>query len=148
MLSQYTKSTLKRTVASRDIVNNLKMRILNKHLTLKLSILSFVLVIMLGLFLKGRITNKSFDSEKWKNWKETEETMSLRWEMMNSLRNNFQLIGKSKSEIIDLLGTPESEKQLEFSYYLGYSKHGINTGHLTINFDKQQKVKDYSVWEG
>ena len=68
--------------------------------------------------------------------------------MMNSLRNNYELKGMTKKQIIELLGEPESKTKIEFEYHLGYSKHGINTGRLTIKFDKDNTVSDYSVWEG
>jgi len=75
---------------------------------------------------------------------------SLRWDMMNSLRNNNQLKGKTKLEIIELLGEPESKfiHKSEFYYNLGYSKHGINTGRLSIIFNEHDRVIDYSFWEG
>ncbi len=68
------------------------------------------------------------------------------WDMMNSLRNNHELRGKSKTEIIELLGIPETKNESEFGYYLGMStKHGIDTGHLTIKFDKNGKVIEFNV---
>ena len=39
----------------------------------------------------------------------TENELSLRWDMMNSLRNNYKLIGMSRTEIINLLGQPNNE---------------------------------------
>ena len=105
------------------------------------------LLILIGFALKGRVTHEKFDSEKWKNWTESETEWSLRWDMMNSLRNNYDLKGMSKNEILKLLGEPESKTKNEFGYYLGYSKRGINTGRLTIKFDNN-KVTDFSVWDG
>ena len=74
--------------------------------------------------------------------------MSLRWDMMNSLRNNHQLKGMTKNEIIELLGEPEFVDKTEFRYYLGYSKHGINTGSLTIKFDLNDIVTEFYAWQG
>ncbi|WP_342157206.1 hypothetical protein [Joostella sp. CR20] len=105
------------------------------------------LIILIGFALKGRVTHEKFDSAKWKNWTESETEWSLRWDMMNSLRNNYDLKGMSKNDILKLLGEPESKTENEFGYYLGYSKRGINTGRLTIKFDKN-KVTDFSVWDG
>lgn len=115
----------------------------NKILTLTIGVL-----ILIGFALKGRITHEQFDSEKWKNLTESEAEWSLRWDMMNSLRNNYELKGMTKNQIIELLGKPESKTENEFGYYLGYSKRGINTGRLTIIFDKDNTVIDYSVWDG
>ena len=104
-------------------------------------------MILIGFAFKGRISHEKFDSDKWKNWTESETEWSLRWDMMNSLRNNYELKGMSKKQILELLGEPESKTESEFSYYLGYANRGINTGRLTIKF-KKNKVVDYSVWDG
>ncbi|MFV0431706.1 MAG: hypothetical protein ACK5MD_09400 [Flavobacteriales bacterium] len=114
----------------------------------KYGILTIGLIILIGFGLKGRITHEKFDSDKWKNWTESESELSLRWDMMNSLRNNHKLTGKSRTEIIELLGKPDSETNTDFRYYLGMSKRGINTGSLTIKFNKNGIVTDFSVWDG
>ena len=106
------------------------------------------MLILIGFVLKGNITHEKFDSEKWKNWTESESEWSLRWDMMNSLRNNYELKGKSKTEIIELLGKPDSKTKTDFRYYLGMSKRGINTGSLTIEFNENGIVTDFSVWQG
>lgn len=115
---------------------------------LKYGILTIGLIILIVFALKGRITHEKFESEKWKNWTESETEWSLRWDMMNSLRNNYDLKGMSKSELLKLLGEPDSKTENEFGYYLGNSKRGINTGRLTIKFDNNNKVTDFSVWDG
>lgn len=95
--------------------------------------------------LKGNIPHEQFDSKKWKNWQETEWDGSLRWDMMNSLRNTYKLKGQTKTEITELLGTPNTETDLEFGYYLGMAKSGIDTGHLTIKFNRNGIVTNYNV---
>ena len=91
----------------------------------------------LFLFSCGKISHEKFDSNKWKNSNlNSEENASLRWDMMNDLRNKHELIGKSKTEIYKLLGNPDFELKNEMSYYLGYSRQGINTGNLTLILDK------------
>jgi len=132
-------------IIHKTVVNNLR-RTLRK--ILKYGFLLFGVIILIGFALKGNITHEQFDSEKWKNWTESEEELSLRWDMMNSLRNNHELDGKTKTEIINLLGKPDSETNSDFRYYLGMSKRGINTGSLTIMFSKKGKVIDFSVWQG
>jgi hypothetical protein len=115
---------------------------------LKYGFMIFGMIILIGFTLKGNITHEQFDSEKWKNWTESEAELSLRWDMMNSLRNNHELKGKSKTEIIKLLGIPETKSDSEFGYYLGMAKHGIDTGHLTIYFDQNKKVSRIKVHRG
>ncbi|KMQ70483.1 hypothetical protein SDC9_79696 [bioreactor metagenome] len=97
----------------------------------------------------GKFSHEKFNSETWKNANLTsEENFSLRWDMMNDLRNHHQIIGMNKTEIKNLLGNPDSETRNEFNYYLGYSKHGINTGTLWLIFDKNNKVVKISVSQG
>jgi hypothetical protein len=115
---------------------------------LKYGFLIFGMIILIGFALKGNITHEQFDSGKWKNWTESEAELSLRWDMMNSLRNNHELNGKTKMEIIALLGKPDSETNFDFRYYLGMSKRGINTGSLTIKFNEEGIVTNFSVWQG
>ena len=68
--------------------------------------------------------------------------------MIKSLRFTHELIGMSKSEILELLGQPNSQTESTFSYYLGYSKNGINTGNLTIKFSENDKVLIFLVNQG
>src|SRR5881397_1497442 len=99
-------------------------------------ILMTLLLVSSAFFLKGKIIHEKFNSGVWKTANlNLEENWSLRWDMMNDLRNRYKLVGMSKSKIIDLLGNPETETNSEFVYYLGYSKNGINTGSLTISFN-------------
>lgn len=109
-----------------------------------------IIVFVCGLGLRGKVCGEKFDSEKWKSADmNSEDNFSLRWDMMNSLRNNHELIGMSKNEIIHLLGKPDDNFSTEkaLRYYLGYSKRGINTGSLTLIF-QNGVVKKIDVWEG
>lgn len=116
----------------------------------KLRIPLLVLVIILSAFLlRGKIPHETFKSDVWKTANlNTEENMSLRWDMMNDLRNKHSLVGMTKTEVIALLGKPEEETNSEFYYYLGYSKMGINTGRLTISFNGKDIVTNINVWQG
>lgn len=114
----------------------------------KYGLLFFGMIILIGFALKGNITHEKFDSEKWKNWTESEADISMRWDMMNSLRNNYELKGKTKVEIIELLGKPSRGNNLTFTYDLGPSKRGINYGHLKLTFNKSGIVTDFKVGEG
>ena len=124
------------------------MNLLDKK-SIKIMVLAVGVLVALSFVLKGKITHERFDSVKWKTADlNSELNWSLRWDMMNSLRNNNKLIGKTKKEITELLGEPESKSKTEYKYYLGYSKRGINTGTLTIKFSTEGRVLDYKVWEG
>lgn len=112
-------------------------------------LIAVIVIISLSLFFKGRISGQKFDSEKWKYSNlNSEENWNLRWSMMNSLRNNYDLKGKTKSEIIGLLGKPDAEVRNEMSYSLGYTGFGINTGTLIIRLDENGIVENLNVHQG
>lgn len=85
----------------------------------------------------------SFDSEKWKNWEESESNMRMRLDMTNDLITNYDLVGKSLTEIEELLGEPEKEcnhDNCRIGYNLGPCRDfGIAYGVLSIRF-KDGKV--------
>lgn len=84
----------------------------------------------------------SFNSEKWKNWKETESNIHMRWDMVDDLIDNYHLIGKTHHEIEELLGKPEnrvSSSKDNYYYNLGPCRSGIDYGSLYIEF-KNSKV--------
>jgi hypothetical protein len=66
-------------------------------------------VLILGFSLKGRISGTEFDSQKWKysNFN-LENNWDLRWKRISDLRNNNQLVGMNKTQIINLLGEPNN----------------------------------------
>tara|TARA_R110002049_G_scaffold259060_4_gene434800 strand:+ start:1009 stop:1305 length:297 start_codon:yes stop_codon:yes gene_type:complete len=97
--------------------------------------------------MSNRLSEPTFASDRWKKWTETESEMTLRWDMMNSLRKNHELKGMTKTEIIELLGMPDSERISSFTYNLGFSKRGINMGYLDINFNENGIVTDYNVMD-
>lgn len=108
-----------------------------------------VILILSAFLLRGKITHEKFDSELWKTANlNSEENVSLRWDMMNDLRNKHKLVGMTKKEIIELLGDAGDTTSSEFSFYLGYSKTGINTGTLLITFNDKNIVTDIKVWQG
>lgn len=116
----------------------------------KLRILSIIgILVLTALFLRGKIPHEKFDSHRWKTANlNIEENTTLRWDMMNDLRDRYKLIGMTKKQIVDLLGNPGDTTVSEFYYYLGYSKRGINTGSLTIMFSDKGIVKSVRVWQG
>lgn len=107
------------------------------------TILTFIII---GFLLKGNFSGAEFNSEKWKNFNGNKENeWSLRWDMMNSLRNNYELEGMTKEKVKELLGEPDSQYQNKFNYYLGFAKSGIDVGNLNIFFNENGIVKSYHV---
>ena len=127
------------------------MKIL-KTVILTISILGIgYFLYIAGLVLSPDIHNYfnriPFNSEEWKNWEESEKEPSLRWNMVKDLTSEYKLKGKTKSEIIDLLGKPESETKKEMSYYLGMSGHMIDTGSLILTIENN-RVSKIRIWHG
>lgn len=103
---------------------------------LKITLLLTIILLICGLAFSGKISGDKFDSEKWKNADlSLEENWSLRWDMVSSLRNNYNLVGMSKSDIINLLGIPTNEQGNSIRYSLGYTHTGINAGGLTLELN-------------
>lgn len=112
-------------------------------------IIFIVLIATCAYLMRGKVPHARFDKHLWQAANlNLEENWSLRWDMMNDLRNRYKLVGMTKNEILALLGSPGYKINSEFSYYLGYSKTGINTGSLTITFNDQAVVTQVRVREG
>lgn len=88
-----------------------------------------------------------FDSNHWKEWKMEEDTMFIRWDMVNDLQEVYQLDGMTEEQIIKLLGEPELKSPMEWAYDLGMARRGIDTGTLRLTFENG-KVKTHLVSAG
>lgn len=111
-------------------------------------IILITILIVTAILPPGKIPYEKFNSELCKTANlNLESNWSLRWDMMNDLRTKHKLVGMTKKEIIDLLGDPEVTASNEFSYYLGYTKTGINTGTLIIIFNENKIVTEIRVWQ-
>lgn len=104
-------------------------------------------IILLFFFLFGFLTactDIDFDTEKWKSWNINESETNLRWDMANDLIENYHLKGKTKQEILELLGDPIGGLDPSsdvFSYDLGPCRRGIDFGGLYITFKKGKVTK-------
>jgi hypothetical protein len=107
----------------------------------------FVFVIVFSPTLDNYLSRTAFDSEKWKNWRETEAEMSLRWDMVSDLQDKHQLDGMTENEIIELLGEPRRKSSIEWTYHLGMARQGIDTGTLRLTFENG-RVKNHHVRTG
>lgn len=87
----------------------------------------------------------NFTTEKWVS------NMSERVYIVDDLINTYELNGKSKSEIVTLLGSPTDTEYFKSEnnvvYYLGNERGiiSIDSEWLVIEFDGSQTVKDYDV---
>lgn len=88
-----------------------------------------------------------FVRETWIGWEETESTLDERWNMVNDLVNNYELKGKSISQIKEFLGEPSFESKNEINYNLGATGHGINYGTLSLKLNNGI-VSGIDIWQG
>lgn len=120
------------------------MNISKNKILLLLSSFFLLLILYLIFF----CNDKKFDSKEWKEWKETESSLSLRYDMIKDLMNHYNLTGQSRDQIIELLGDPDSSVAHRYYYNLGYSKRGIDIGTLIIVFNDNDTVVSISVISG
>lgn len=119
------------------------------------AILGIITTLIIALFLffsmpyiNDYMNATPFHSQKWiEAEKETEGNWKDRWNMRRDLLANYNLKGKSKEEIIKLLGKPHQESENEMYYSLGPATTGIDMGTLLIKF-VNKKVQSYRVYSG
>jgi hypothetical protein len=109
--------------------------------------LLFVFFIVSKPYLHNYSNRTKFDSEMWKNWEESEDEMSLRWNMITDLEDHYKLPGMTDEEIVDLLGESGAKSNIEWTYYLGIAGRGIDTSTLRLTFENG-KVKSYQITKG
>lgn len=110
-------------------------------------IISLVLFISMP-YINDYMNATPFNSQKWiEAENETEENWKDRWNMRRDLMANYDLKGKSKEEIIKLLGRPSGESENQMSYSLGPAIIGIDMGTLLIKLENE-KVQSYRVYSG
>lgn len=68
--------------------------------------LLFVSTIVFNPIVRDYLNRTEFDSEKWKNWEESESELTLRWDMVSDLTSDYELVGMTVQEVQNLLGPP------------------------------------------
>lgn len=96
-----------------------------------LKLVSFIITFS---FVIGCSNQIDFNSSKWKNWTESDNSPGLRWKMCKNLLEKHELKTYNKQQIVDLLGKPNSKIDNKYRYFLGYTESGINTGTMVIIF--------------
>ncbi len=89
-----------------------------------------------------------FISEKWKSTGIKNPDDNTRDRMITELTRHRKLLGKSKEEIIQMLGEPEAAHdfpQWNMEYYLGPSLYGSGTRWLVISLNDKDEVTDYTI---
>lgn len=124
-----------------DIKNDKKAKENLNFIIIMGTIPFFICAIMLGI----NEYKTNFSTEKWIG------NMSERVYMVDDLITTYDLKGKTKSEVMTLLGPPTDTEYFKndknIVYYLGNERGiiSIDSEWLVIDFDNRDKVKDYVV---
>ncbi len=122
-------------------------RILSVFLIAALLYFAFILLMAFEPEISNWKNRRNFESLEWKKWVESENTMSVRWDMRNDLLKRHNLVGMSTKEIIFLLGEPDSKSKFNMHYNLGMARFGIDTGYLDLTI-KENKVTKVNIGHG
>ncbi len=125
----------------------IKRGIITTIILLSIGIISLPVYFIFSPEISNFFNRTDFDRKTWINWEETETTACLRWDMTHDLLKKYDLLTMSESELVELLGDPDSKNKTTYRYYLGMSRHGIDTGSLIITI-KDEKVIEYDIWHG
>ncbi|WP_299383909.1 hypothetical protein [uncultured Lacinutrix sp.] len=100
-----------------------------------------IIVILLLISFSNCTDNntKKFETTKWKNASPREQGL-----MASDLVESNILIGKSKSEVLELIGTPKDSSAINFHYLIEFGY--MAPFHLDVNFNKNEnKVIDVTL---
>ena len=121
----------------KTIKDNKKRKIATWCSTIFLSPIIYILIMLSFFYFLTYYPTYDFDKEKWKSNSEN------RYELSEDIIESKILIGKTKTEVIEILGEPDGNKEENYwSYYLGYvpSLFNIDPDFLDINFENNKVV--------
>lgn len=101
---------------------------------------ALIIIVLFFSFISCENYNpKKFDSVKWKNASQREKGL-----MASDLVDSKILLGKSKTEVLELIGKPKDSSNINFHYLIEFGY--IVPFHLDVNFDKNEnKVIDVTL---
>ena len=117
----------------------------------KLILFGTVICFALGaLFDYNRIAKTRFDSSEWKNTGDQNQYSYPRLKMADELISSHRLYGKSKEEVIELLGKASDEGYFlsyDLVYWLGPERSwiSIDSEWLVIKLDHAGRVNEYKL---
>jgi hypothetical protein len=106
--------------------------------TLALTPVVYVGLILIWFAVASYYPERDFEKEKWRT------DIEKRYEMTDDLVDNEKLIGKTKEEIIELLGQEENNLDSSlWTYYIGYKPSiiGIDPDVFEIEFKDDKVIK-------
>jgi hypothetical protein len=98
-----------------------------------------VILLFISFFNCTDSSPKKFETKKWKNASPREQGL-----MASDLVESNILIGKSKSEVLELIGVPKDSSTVNFHYLIEFGY--MAPFHLDVNFNKNEnKVIDVTL---
>jgi hypothetical protein len=97
----------------------------------------YVLIILAFVFSASYYPTHDFNKQKWVSDSEK------RYELSGDIIDSKILIGKTKKEVIEILGEPDGWKEEDYwSYYLGFKPglFGIDPDYLDIKFRNNKVI--------
>ena len=98
----------------------------------------YTVIILVMLFSIPEYPQIAFDKDSWQRDHEN------RWLMADELVESKRLIGRSREQLINLLGKPDEDRDSVIVYYIGFDKRvmlGIDPRILEIVFHNGKVVK-------
>ncbi len=116
-----------------------------------LVILTFVLIMFIMWGKNDGVNRISFNSNTWKNTPATHSLDSIRLRMADDFLKTYRLLGKSKEEIVGLIGEPDQTGYFntrDIVYMLGQetdSYFAIDSQWLVLDLNESDNVIAFEV---
>lgn len=127
-----------RLIFRKHIKDKNRLNIITLVATLVATPIIYIGIIMLCIFSISYYPSKEFDRQKWISDKES------RYELSEEIIESEMLIGKTKSEVKEILGDEENDDDSDlWNYYLGFKPQlfGIDPDVLDIEFENGKVIK-------
>lgn len=91
-----------------------------------------------------------FNSVSWQNASKINSDNPIRLQMVDDLLTHYKLFGKTREELILMLGEPDNTayfKEYDMVYWLGPERNwmSVDSEWLAIRLNAQKQVSDYQI---
>jgi len=112
-----------------------------KHVLIAVTVISLFPTLYFGYGMYQNTLDWSFTVEKWKSHPQE------RVYMVDEMLKKYELRGRNREEVENLLGKPDQQKDDVVVYVLGDERalFSIDSEYLIIRYDQNEKVSNYSI---
>ena len=119
------------------------------HIKMRKRINQFLLVSLTVIMVSSCDSRQKFDSNEWKKNRVDWWMTDVRENMVDDLIQSDTLIGLTGEQVIELLGEPKSENEVELEYLIR-EKYGTDIdpeyiSYLLLGLDNEEKVRNYKI---